>query len=272
METKDPKYIFWADQVDVLYKNDNYLSFFPTTEMSRIEQLNALTRFCIYYTILILLFQKEIEYYYVSVILLLFIVTIYYLYKSDIQGKYSEVQRQFTDNNQENYNPTVQGDVGIEAGYLDSDNNIISGKYYSKDAKKKKSNISLDKLLEYEKGTCRRPTRDNPFMNPNTVDYNNGDQPIACNADDEDIKNEITDNYNLDLFRDVDDLFDVKNSQRQFYTVPNTQIPNDQTAFANWCYKTKDTCKVNQERCLRYEDVRNLRDINARNITQSHGN
>ena len=55
--------------------------------------------------------------------------------------------------------------------------------------------------------------------------------------------------------QDVDDLFGRYNSQRQFYTMPSTTVPNDQKSFAEWLYKTPETCKENSL-CLKYEDNR----------------
>ena len=51
------------------------------------------------------------------------------------------------------------------------------------------------------------------------------------------------------------------NSQRQFYTMPNTTIPNAQDDFAKWLYANPKTCKEDQEFCLRYEDVRAKRPV-----------
>ena len=110
-------------------------------------------------------------------------------------------------------------------------------------------------MRAYEKSICRKPTVDNPFMNPSVDDFNKENTPVACNADDEDIHNEIDKSFNADLYRDIGDVFNRKNSQRQFFTIAHN-IPNDQEAFARWCYKFPATCKTNQERCLRYEDVR----------------
>ena len=45
------------------------------------------------------------------------------------------------------------------------------------------------------------------------------------------------------MYRDVKDIFGKNNSQRQFYTVPGNQVPNDQGAFAQWCYGMPKTCK-----------------------------
>ena len=94
-------------------------------------------------------------------------------------------------------------------------------------------------------------------MNPNINDYNNiPNPPIGPNIDpDPLIENAITRAFDDNLYRDVDDVFDRKNSQRQFFTIPDN-IPNDQEKFARWCYKFPETCKTDQSRCLRYEDVR----------------
>ncbi|ARF09415.1 hypothetical protein Indivirus_1_38 [Indivirus ILV1] len=102
---------------------------------------------------------------------------------------------------------------------------------------------------------CRKPTINNPFMNPAATEFGEYSLPAACNADDEDIKNDIKVNFNHELFRDVEDVFERKNSQRQFYTLPNTAVPNNQTEFANWLYKlpTSANCKEDTSACLRYE-------------------
>jgi hypothetical protein len=248
-KSKDDKYIFWLDNLKVLYKNDNYLSIIPSKENTYVENLNAISRICIYYMIILFLFQMNVEYYYISLILLIFMTGLFYVWK------YDTTKTDFIQKNNFDVS-TKMNNIEIESGYIDSNNKLHIGKYQKKDKPKFKPDFTPDQLLKYQNETCRKPTRDNPFMNPNTVDYNNDDQPVACNSDDDDIKEGEKTNFNLDLYRDVSDLFDIKNSQRQFFTIPNTAIPNDQTGFANWCYKTPSTCKENQTNCLRYEDIR----------------
>jgi hypothetical protein len=97
---------------------------------------------------------------------------------------------------------------------------------------------------------------DHHHISKHAPDFNNDNHsPVACNSDDEDIKQNMDLKFNEDMYHDIEDVFDKKNSQRQFFTVAHT-IPNDMEAFANWCYKFPPTCKTNQERCLRYEDLR----------------
>jgi len=104
---------------------------------------------------------------------------------------------------------------------------------------------------------CRRPTVDNPLMNRAATEFGSEGIiiPAACNANDEDIKDEIRVNFNHELFRDLEDVWERKNSQRQFYTMPNTAIPNNQTEFAKWLYELPMTanCKEFQGACLRYD-------------------
>ena len=122
---------------------------------------------------------------------------------------------------------------------------------------------------EVNKSTCTMPTLDNPFMNATMKDYLNVDpetnkiidRPPACDTNDPNIKREIDKMYDNNLYKDIDDIFGKMNSQRQFYTMPSTTIPNDQDAFAKWLYLSPKTCKEDQDYCLRYEDVRAKRPV-----------
>lgn len=104
---------------------------------------------------------------------------------------------------------------------------------------------------------CQPPVNGNPFMNVTMADLmDNRTRPSACIATDAKIDEKINEIFNYNLFRDVDDVFNRNNNQRQFYTMPSTTIPNDQTSFANWLYKRPATCKEDQYNCLEYEDIR----------------
>ena len=82
---------------------------------------------------------------------------------------------------------------------------------------------------------------------------------MACDPNDQEIKKEIDNSFNNNLFHDVSDVWGKMNSQRQFYTNPSTQIVNDRESFQNWLSMSPETCKENQEACSKniYEDLRN---------------
>lgn len=101
------------------------------------------------------------------------------------------------------------------------------------------------------------PTKNNPMINPEVFDTMDYDPPVACNADDEDIDaldRGIDNTFNDQLFRNVSDLYDIKNSQRQYYTTAGGKTP-DTVGFANWLYGDMPSCKTNQGDCYKYDDL-----------------
>jgi hypothetical protein len=113
-------------------------------------------------------------------------------------------------------------------------------------SQKQKAEKFLEKkdLAVVDNTVCVRSTVDNPFMNPSVADIAyNPSRPSACSLDHPAVQNQIDKNFNARLYRDVGDLYGKMSSQREFYTVPSTTIPNDQGGFAEWLYGTGPTCK-----------------------------
>jgi hypothetical protein len=102
-----------------------------------------------------------------------------------------------------------------------------------------------EKLLPNEERinglNCTMPNKNNPFMNILMNEYSEApEREEACDIDDEIIKDKMSSLYHDDLYRDIDDVFDKKNSSRNFYTMPSTSIPNKQDDYANWLYGIKE--------------------------------
>ena len=87
---------------------------------------------------------------------------------------------------------------------------------------------------------CQASSLNNPFMNALVSDDRK--RMEACEYDTK-TKNDISKNFNFNLYKDTDDIYGANNSQRQFYTMPSTTFPNKQNDFANWLYKNHPTCK-----------------------------
>ena len=98
---------------------------------------------------------------------------------------------------------------------------------------------------------CVNPTINNPFMNVMLTDYvDNPNRGPAC----ENVEEKVKEGFEYNLYKDVDDVWERNNSQRQYYTNPATTIPNDVESFANWCYKVPYSCKSgDMEACLKWE-------------------
>ena len=112
----------------------------------------------------------------------------------------------------------------------------------------------LDKkdIKNINKIKCKKPNINNPYMNI-LVTENKNNLP-ACNYDNN--KNLINKYYNLNSYRNAIDIFNNKNFERQFYTMPVSTIPNKQNDFVDWLYKIDDNCKNNNAYCKQYEDER----------------
>jgi hypothetical protein len=139
-----------------------------------------------------------------------------------------------------------------KSGYFDSANYLIMDPKQTPFASCPEGTGVVNQLPN----VCRLPTINNPLMNPAATEFGVNNLPAACNANDEDIQDEIKVNFNHELFRDVEsEVWERRNSIRQFYTLPNTAIPNNQTEFANWLYRlpTSANCKEDTSACLRYD-------------------
>lgn len=99
---------------------------------------------------------------------------------------------------------------------------------------------------------CTVPTHSNPYMNVMLGDYDNPSRPPACDVTSEATGMSAEALFEDNLYRDIDDVFQRRSSSHAFYTMPNTQIPNDQGGFARWCFGTGPTCKEgNGSQCFR---------------------
>ena len=273
---------FWLEEPKILIKD--YLDFIPMKNMNEIEIYNSITRFCLYLIIILLIFYKDNKYLktYIYICLSLMIITIilYYI-KIDNNTKIEKTieeplienfENNTFENNEDNYfeqfdlnnnkniirRNIINDDIEdinnknyeVEVGYYDSDNKI---RFNRTNGKINKDNTPFINNINY---SCKKPTKDNPFMNPDIDDYEKNEPVVACNTDDEDIPEKITKSFKEDMYLNYDDTFEKKNFQRQFLTIPNTTIPNHQTEFAEWLFKTDEICKENQEKCLKYTDIR----------------
>jgi hypothetical protein len=110
---------------------------------------------------------------------------------------------------------------------------------------------SKDKRLNHN--VCQKPTKNNPFMNYTLGDLlDNPDRNRAC--DYEDIKKEMRKEFRSHVHSDSSDIWGKFISDRNYYTMPNTEIVNDQTGFALWCFGNSGDCKTNGTNCLKQMD------------------
>ena len=102
----------------------------------------------------------------------------------------------------------------------------------------------VDKILQKE---FTMPTKKNPVMNILMNEYKeNPHRKPAAPAYNDTVHKEINENATTQdkrLFKNLGDNLSFENSMRNFYAMPNTQIPNNQKDFAEFCYGNMPSCK-----------------------------
>lgn len=245
---------FWLEDLTHLVVDGKFAKIFPHSGMTQAEQLNAISRIAIY-SLLILIVLDNNRWLAIPVAILLITVV---LHKINEPGP----NKLYVDTESLQYlNPKDAVPILGETQETDtvSVDPLAPPVFRSQHMEAFESvTPTAAPTVGCKMETCVTPSLQNPFMNPNFTDFNSGPVPAACNADDEEIQDAIHVNFNHDLFRDVDELWERENSQRQFYTIPNTAIPNNQVEFAKWLYGSgsQSNCKTDGTKCLRYEDLR----------------
>jgi len=197
------------------------LDLWPTSNMNYEQKLNAITRLIIIVSILGYILTMSTKIIFVGIITL---VIIFVLFKT----KKQKLTKQMLD---EGF--TVQG-------------NEITGMFDKKF--KNTDSISLDSVLETE---FKEGTKRNPFSNVLLTEImdepDRKSAPPAFNPEvDEQITKDIKrsvqfmnpeiDNTSKQLFGDLYERFNLDQSNRVFFSTPNTKVVNDQGAFAQFLY------------------------------------
>ena len=205
---------FWYDNINVLFNRSKLHKYIPLKSYSRDEKLNSIVRVSIYIAILFLFLTGNVNY--------LFIVIFSLVLTLIVHSNSDTIVEKNVQKNVENYS------------------NIKNDKDF------KKYNIKPAKYME----KCILPTDENPFMNPLVTDKRTRKE--ACKTfNNKKLRKVVEDKFGKGLFKDINRVYDRENSQREFYTLPSTTIPNDQESFGKWLYNTPKTCKEgNGNQCV----------------------
>jgi hypothetical protein len=220
-----PRHIpFWSENPNILFQQKYIFEFFPIDGMSYNQKLNAITRTIVILTMLGFIFSRNLR------ILIIGIITLAAIY--------------------------------------------FMQHYHEKEEKKLESKKVLETVKEgfegpglsvYEKLGMPVPTdvftvpdSSNPFSNVLVTDYDyNPNKKPAPPAFNHNINNQIlveakqfVQEANPDhpgiadkLFKDLGEQLEFEQSLRPFHSNPATTIPNDQGAFAEFCYGSMISAK-----------------------------
>jgi len=195
---------FWFKDISILYNKNYLLEIIPKKEYDFSRKLNAVVRFAVYYSILLYIFKRDGN---ILCFPFITIVITVFLHRT---------------NRDETNDDAMKG--------------LMSSKGHT-------SIEDIDAMImDINKDIFREPDDDNPMMNQNTFDLYENKKAVPT-YNNPGMKRKVEETLDNGIFKDSNDLFNRRNSQRQWYTMPNTEAMNKQTEFAKWCYMTPPTCK-----------------------------
>jgi hypothetical protein len=219
---------FWSNDPTILFNKDYIFELWPTSSMCYEQKLNAISRLIILLTILgyILTMSKRVLV--VGILTLLFIFVLYNMRKQKLTKDMLE-------------NFEVQG-------------NEVTGMFDNK-PKSFVNPVTLDAVLttEFKEGNKKNPFS-NVLLTQINDDPNRKAAPPSFNVDvDQDITKNIKravqmmnpgiKNTNKQLFGDLWQEFQLDQSNRVFYSTPNTRVANDQGAYGQYLYGNMPSAK-----------------------------
>ena len=202
---------FWLYDMTVLLEKDRLLEIWPNQYYSLARKYNAITRLIIYLTILGYLLTKNM-----NILLSSFITIVVFVLLFNFQSKKEGMD--VMKNQENNFKKT-------------NFENIMTEKYTFPTKKNPMMNVLLPEI-KYNKN--RKPAA--PSYNTSIL------RNINKVAQDPELSDKLVKD-NSKLYRDLGDNLTFEHTMRNFHTMPNTKIPNDQKKFAEFCYGNMGSCK-----------------------------
>lgn len=212
---------FWSDDPNILLQKDYIFEFYPVDTMTYEQKLNAISRLVILVTVITFMLTKSLRILVISAITLFSIFILYFYQEKRLkkERKSPEIHEGFDE-------------PGI--AYLTQNNIPIPEHAFSKPSINNPfSNVMLPDY-DYNPNKKPAPPAYSSDINQDIL-YNAKQLVIDSNPDQPDIADKI--------FKDLGDNLNFEQSLRPFNSNPSTTIPNDQAAFADFCYGSMVSCK-----------------------------
>jgi len=208
--------IFWTEHPQVLIKDA--WDFFPFSKKSIVcssSALNSLTRFGFYLGLALFVLTRKAVYLGIPVLAAIFAAALYYGMKE--KGSLRQ-------------GPEVLDKPSFKEGF--TSNSLIEG------------SDAADKIVIDIIGSSERtmPSGPNPYMNVliNEISEYPKKPPAKYLASEKSLDSQ----FDNRVYADPGDVWNRNQSQRQFYTMPSTSMPNDRDSYQNWLYRVPGkTCK-----------------------------
>lgn len=199
---------FWLDDPAILLKRKDIFDMWPKSDMTSNQKLNAITRLVILMTTLGYMVSRKHAILVTGLVTLVSIIILRYAQRHN-DGKQS-----------------------VTEGFISPGSYETNPHEFQKPVP---TNPAMNLLPAENSGI--KPAA--PAYNPKVQqEINNSTKEFVASGFDvpkEEIENK--------LFKDLGDAFTFDQSMRTWYATANTQLPNDQKGFAEFCYGNMPSCK-----------------------------
>jgi len=225
---------FWSNNPTILLNKENIFEIWPSPCMSFESKLNAISRLVILLTALGFLVTQSTR---ILIIGFITLAAIFFLYQFRKQKLIKSLVNK-------------EGFINVAADYSESGNapapinvsvskttvplgSVLQTDYYASNKRNPMGNVLLTEIS------------DNPLRKAAPPSFN----PIVNESINKNTKKSIQmlnpgiKNTSKQLFGDLGQNFDLDQSLLPFYSMPNTKIPNYQTAFADFLYGNMPSCR-----------------------------
>ena len=212
---------FWFENPNILFQKDYMFEFFPIEDMTYYQKLNSITRTVLVLTLLSFAYTKNLRILLVGIITLFGIYCLYF-FKTQEEKRMEEKMEMKKKENFENPALAV-------LDRFDANPTVF-------DESKSSNPLSNVLLTDYDDAANKKPAP--PAFTESTSEaiLDSAKQMVAqANPGQPDISDK--------LFTDLGDQFVFEQSLKPFHSTPSTTIPNDQAAFADFCYGSMVSCK-----------------------------
>ena len=249
---------FWINDPTVLFKREEMMDIWPAPLMSIEQKMNAISRIVILLSILGFLITKNVNIILTGAITLAIFVM---MYKLQHQEEY-DAKNGGAGNGVKNSNDKKKEGF-VNSTLNEPTNNPLEYSKYSKPRGILKPNMTTPTVTNPMMNVLLTEIAYDPERNQAAPAYNpkiekeiNHTTEVATVLDFEPRTITEAEKLRKKLFADLGDKYEFDDSMRNFYTNPSTTIPNDQKAFAEFCYGSMISCKEGNEfACQRFNPV-----------------
>ena len=217
---------FWLNDPSILFNKDYIFQLWPSSKMSYEEKLNAISRLVIILSILGFIVTMSKNILLVGIITLIIIFAMYKMQKQKITTDMLNSSKEgFSGLDVKNQQETILNPENLKT-YLKSE-------FMPVNKKNPLGNVLLTEIMD---NPTRKPAP--PSFNTEVYEDINVTTKKMVQSLNPGIKN-----TNKQLYGDLGEQFEFDQSQWSFYSTPNTKIPNDQGAFADYLYGDMPSCR-----------------------------